>query len=51
LAQLHGLSEYLVDKLGVPVACVDEPEKAVIKGLATALEHLEEFRESLGYQL
>ena len=51
LAQLHGLSEYLVDKLGVPVASVDEPEKAVVKGLATALEHLDEFRESIGYQL
>jgi rod shape-determining protein MreB len=51
LAQLHGLSEYLVDKLGVPVASVDEPGKAVIKGLATALEHLDQFKESLGYQL
>jgi rod shape-determining protein MreB len=51
MAQLHGLVEYLVESLGVPVAAVDEPSKAVIKGLATALEHLEEFRDSLGYRV
>lgn len=50
MASLHGLSEYLVESLGVPVAAVDEPAKAVIKGLATALEHLDEFRDSLGYR-
>lgn len=51
LAQLHGLSEFLVESLGVPVAAVDEPAKAVIKGLATTLEHIDEFRDSLGYRV
>jgi rod shape-determining protein MreB and related proteins len=50
LAQLHGLADYCVSRLGVPVAVVDQPEKAVVRGLATALEHLSEFQSSLGYR-
>lgn len=50
LSQLDGVDEWLVTKLGVPVSTIDEPEQAVIKGLRTALEHLDLFRQSLGYQ-
>lgn len=48
-AQLHGLDGYLIEKLGMPVAVVDEPDQAVIKGVGTALEHIEEFKSSLSY--
>lgn len=50
LAQLQGLSEYLVGELGVAVSVVDQPDQAVIKGVATVLQHLELFKESIGYQ-
>lgn len=50
LAQLSGLDQFLVKRLGVSVAVVDEPELAVIKGMATALENLELFKESIGYR-
>lgn len=49
-AQLTGLEEYLVPKLGVPVSVVDDPERAVIRGMGTIIDHLDEFRRSLGYQ-
>ncbi len=49
LAQLSGLDQYLVKRLGVPVSVVDYPQTVVIKGIATALQHLELFKESLGY--
>lgn len=49
-SQVNGLDEYLVKELGVAVAVVDEPEIAVIKGIATVLEHLDLFKESIGYQ-
>lgn len=51
LAQLKGLDQYLVDKLGIPVSLVEEPEKTVIKGIATALENIGEFSKSLGYRV
>lgn len=47
-AKLRGLDEYLVPKLGVPVSTVDEPDQAVIRGMGTILEHLDEYRQSLG---
>ncbi len=50
LAQLHGLETTLVQRLGVAVTVVDEPELAVIKGLGVALENVELLKESLGYQ-
>lgn len=50
LAQLDGLDKYLVEELGVAVSVVDTPDQSVITGIGTALEHLELFRESLGYQ-
>ncbi|HEX9817374.1 MAG TPA: rod shape-determining protein [Patescibacteria group bacterium] len=49
-AKLKGLDEYLVPKLGVPVSVVDEPEQAVIRGMGTILNHLDEYRASLGQQ-
>ncbi|OGJ37177.1 MAG: hypothetical protein A2383_03090 [Candidatus Pacebacteria bacterium RIFOXYB1_FULL_39_46] len=47
-AKLAGLEEYLVPRLGVPVSVADEPELAVIRGMGEILNHLEEFRMSLG---
>lgn len=49
LASLHGLKDAIVSGLGVPVTVVDDPEQVVIRGISTALEHLDEFKESLGY--
>lgn len=50
-AQLAGLETRLVNTLGIPVSVVDDPEKVVIKGIGTALEHLEQFKQSLAYQV
>lgn len=50
VAQLHNLTPYLIGELGIPVAVVEDPDLAVIKGLVLALEHLDEFKQSLGYQ-
>jgi rod shape-determining protein MreB and related proteins len=49
-AQLHGLDQYLVHKLGISVVVVEQPHLSVINGIGTALEHLDLFKESLGYQ-
>ncbi len=49
LAQLHSLDRYLVHSLDIPVSVVDEPQETVVQGLALALEHLDEFKQSLGY--
>lgn len=49
LAKLHGLDLYLTHHLGMPVSIVDHPDHATILGVQTALKHLDEFRESLGY--
>lgn len=49
MSTLGGFTEYLVKALGVPVSVVEEPDTAVIRGIGTALEHLEEFKKSLGY--
>lgn len=49
-ALLTGLDAYLVPKLGIPVSVVDDPEKAVIRGMGTILDHLGNFRRSLGYR-
>ncbi|HEX7018234.1 MAG TPA: rod shape-determining protein [Patescibacteria group bacterium] len=51
LAQAKGLDEYLINKLGIPVSLVEEPEKTVIKGIATAMENIDEFSKSLGYRV
>jgi rod shape-determining protein MreB len=49
LAALQGIDSYFVRTLGVPVSVVDEPDTAVIRGLGTTLEHLDEYRQSLTF--
>ena len=49
-SQLQGLDVFLVNHLGIPVTVVEEPDLAVIKGIGTALEHIDLFKESLGYR-
>ena len=49
LARLDGLDNYLVKRLGVPAAAVEDPDRVVIKGMVTILQHLDEFTASLGY--
>jgi rod shape-determining protein MreB len=49
LSQLHGLDRHLLQTLGMPVSVVEEPEQSVITGIHTALSHLDEYTESLGY--
>jgi rod shape-determining protein MreB and related proteins len=50
LAQLRGLEDFLRVSLGVPVATVEHPTLTVIQGLKTALQHIDEFKQSLGYR-
>lgn len=49
LAELVGLPTYLTKHLGVSCSVVDKSDQAVIAGIANALEHLDEFKQSLGY--
>jgi rod shape-determining protein MreB len=49
LAQVSGLEDALVQRLGVPINCIEDPTHAVIKGLGTALDHVQEFKDSLSY--
>ena len=49
-AQTDGITQYFTDRLGVPVAVVDDPEHTVIEGIATALENLDAFKQSIGYR-
>lgn len=49
LAQLLGLDHFLLNELKMPVAVVDEPDQVVIAGIGLALEHLDEFKQSLTY--
>ncbi len=50
LARLDGLDLSLLNLLGVPVSVVEEPDRAVIKGIAQVLQNLELFKESVGYK-
>lgn len=49
-AKLHGIEIFFVEKLGIPVSVVDNSQTAVIDGIGQALDHLDLFRKSLGYQ-
>ena len=49
-AQLIGLDRYLADRLKFPTAVVENPALAVITGIKTTLENLEDFKRSFGYQ-
>jgi rod shape-determining protein MreB and related proteins len=50
LAQIHGLEQHLTKTLGIATSVVEEPDLAVINGIGTVLEHLDQFTESLAYQ-
>lgn len=50
LASLHGVEEYLTKELHVPISVVDEPDLAAIRGVGIIIDHLDEFRQSIGYQ-
>jgi len=50
MAQIEGLDDYFTETLGIPVTVVDRADTAVINGIATALDHLELFKESFGYK-
>lgn len=50
MASIDMIEHYFVEKLGVPVFVVDSPNQVVISGIGTALENLDLFKQSLGYQ-
>ncbi len=50
LSQMPGLESYFVSHLSLPVSVVEEPDQAVIRGVGIALDHLDEFKQSLAYQ-
>jgi len=50
MAELIGLDTYLVNRIGVPISVVDEPDQVVIKGISKVLQNLELFRQSVGYR-
>ena len=50
LAQLVGLDNLLAEKLRLPVAVVENPGTVVIEGIKTALENLDDFKQSFDYQ-
>jgi len=50
LANLHGIEDYLSKELCVPVSVVDEPDLTAIRGVGVVIDHLDEFRQSIGYQ-
>lgn len=49
LANIKNIEDFFVERLGIPVTVVDNPENTVIEGIGTALEHLDLFKSSLGY--
>ena len=48
-ADLPGLTSYLTTKLGINSSIIENPDQAVILGISNALEHLSDFKQSLGY--
>jgi rod shape-determining protein MreB len=50
LSKLRGLDIALLNALQVPVSCVDEADRVVVKGIAQVLQNLDLFRESVGYR-
>ncbi len=49
LAQVHGLEQFMIQRLGTPVSTVDDPEITAIRGVATILQHIQEYQRSLAY--
>lgn len=50
MAPLAGLDTFLVNRIGVPISVVDEPDLVVIKGISQVLQNLSLFRQSVGYR-
>lgn len=50
LAQLAGLDEYLAERLGIPVAVVEAPTEATIRGLGMLAHEYTAFKQSLAFQ-
>jgi rod shape-determining protein MreB and related proteins len=50
LAQLVGLDSWLAEKFKIPTAVVENPGTVVIEGIKTALENLDDFKQSFDYQ-
>lgn len=48
-SQLDGFAAVLPELIGMAVLPVEDAQKVVIKGLAVILEHLDLFKESVGY--
>lgn len=51
VAQIIGLDEFLTIRLGIPVSLLEQADLTAIKGVEQALEHLDLFKESLGYRI
>ncbi|HCC84139.1 MAG TPA: hypothetical protein DEP87_00410 [Candidatus Pacebacteria bacterium] len=51
MAKLEGLEDYLAKKLNLPVAAVENPSSVVIQGLATICENLDQYKQSLAYEV
>ncbi len=49
LSQMMSIEDYFNQHIGVPVSTVDNADTVVIKGIATALKHLNLYKHSLGY--
>ncbi len=49
-AQLRGVDRFLTPRLSVPVSVVEDPVHAPIDGIMMVLDHLELFKESIGYE-
>ncbi len=49
MAELPGLTNYLTTSLGISTSIVESPDQAPILGIINALEHLADFKQSLGY--
>lgn len=51
VAQLEGIAGFLTTQLEMPVSLVEKPEQGVADGIATILNHLDQFKQSLAYQV
>lgn len=50
LSLLIGLDYWLANQLQIPVSVVENPDTVVIEGIKSALENLDDFKQSFGYQ-
>ncbi|QDT65554.1 rod shape-determining protein [Calycomorphotria hydatis] len=47
-AQLRNIDQYLREQLGIPVRIAHDPQRTVIQGAATCLDHMDEWRKFFG---